>query len=162
MDKNSHIQLIGSLDSDCQIKIYNHEVVRSMLTTFIDKDLSIEISIHKPKRSERQNRWYWGIAIRQCILPFIKETTGETFEPEEIHAFHLKEIINVKFKTRTILGKTVMIFDDVSTSSMNTKQFAEFKDKIQQHWAEKGCVIPDPVNNSFLNEYDRINNNPYC
>jgi len=35
---------------------------------------------------------------------------------------------------------------------MTTKEFSEFVIKIQQHWAERGLVIPDPEQKEFLND----------
>jgi hypothetical protein len=139
----------GSLGS--HIHINDQRTVESILRNFYDKDVIITIKPYRKSRSNAQNRWYWGVAI-MAIIPQLKEQTGEVYTKEEIHRYHLEEVIGVDHRIRNILGKTVIIFDDISTSKMSTKEFGEFKDTIQAYWAERDIIIPDPNQENFLNE----------
>jgi len=51
-----------------------------------------------------------------------------------------------------VLGKEILIFNDVSTKSMNTIQFNDFKQTIQNHWAVRNIDIPDPNEENFINQ----------
>lgn len=149
------LEFLGDVMEDGKLQWYKPQFVHGALRQFADKQVEVTVRLVRKKRSNAQNRWYWGIAISQCILPHIKNSTGEIQTKENIHAFHLSQILEVKSKTHTVLGKTVMIFEYVSTSTMTTIEFNNFKELIQAFWAQRGCVIPDPVGQSFLNEYGR-------
>jgi len=119
----------------------------------IPEDTEVEITIkgYKKNRSNAQNRWYWGMAI-PAIARQIKELTGESYTKEELHKYNLQEVCKVPHTIREILGKTVIIFQDKSTKSMSTQEFNDFKSLLQGYYAERDIIIPDPMQENFLNE----------
>jgi hypothetical protein len=135
-----------------RIDIYNHHLISPMLSNLEGKEIEITVKRFKKSRSAAQNRWYWGIAIAGTLIPQLKNMTGEDFTKEELHQLHLTACIKCKFSTRDILGKTVIMYDDISTKKMTTVEFNSFKDKVQKFWAEKGIDIPDPNEENYLNE----------
>ena len=137
--------------SGSRLIIINENFLQSAYSK-LPESVQVIISAEKKTRSHKQNRWYWGIAI-PTIIAGIKEQTGEKHTKEEIHKFNLQEVCKVKFRTRTIMGKTVMIFDDISTSKMNTEEFNDFKDELQMYWAQRDIIVPDPNQDSFLNQF---------
>ena len=143
IDKRSGLPLIRD----------SHRFVNYFLNEFPDEQPCI-ITIKKlvRKRSLAQNRWYFGVAIDKFIIPFIAETQGETVSKTEVHAFHLMEICKCSFRPVSVMGKAVLIMDDVKTSDMTTREFDDFKDKIQAYWSEKGLVIPNPNEDNLLNQ----------
>lgn len=86
----------------------------------------------KKLRSNNANRYYWGV-----VIAAISEHTG--YDPAEIH-----EMMKKKFNLKTaLLGSTMEEYSG-STRILNTKEFAEYVDKIRM-WAnvELDCRIPD-------------------
>lgn len=86
---------------------------------------------HKSQRSNPQNAAYWGIAVE-----ILADHLG--YSKEETHdALRLKFLSRIDEKT----GLTVTR----STTSLNTKEFSEYYDKIQR-WAMEflNCYIPSP------------------
>jgi len=137
--------------SGSRLVIDNEKILESAYQKLPD-EVQVTITAEKKTRSQKQNRWYWGIAI-PTIITGVKEQTGENYTKEEIHKFNLQEVCKVKFRTRTIMGKTVMIFDDISTSKMNTQEFNNFKDELQMYWSQRDIIVPDPNQESFLNQF---------
>ena len=96
----------------------------------------VTITEHHEKRTNPQNKYYWGV-----VLPIISLETGYTVdETHEVlkQMFLQKEIVNRK------TGQVNRVTD--STAMQDTKQFAEYIDKIVM-WAmtELDCYIPDPA-----------------
>lgn len=91
--------------------------------------VSIYISSRKPKRSEAQNRYYWGV-----YLPMIAHETGER-DLERLHT-----LFKGKFLTTGIvyvLGERVRITK--STASLSKNDFSEYIMAIE---AETGVQAP--------------------
>ena len=125
--------------------------VKSFISSMEGKNVVINIKKHKKSRSDAQNRWYWGVALKK-ITQDLYNIQGELFTKEEIHAYHKSVITSSKFSTLNVLGTEIMVFNDISTKSMNTIQFNDFKQSIQAHWASKGIDIPDPNEENFMNQ----------
>ena len=62
------------------------------------------------------------------------------------------ELLRPRIMTRDVLDRQVITYEVKRVSAMTTKEFSEFVIKIQQHWAERGLVIPDPEQKEFLND----------
>tara|TARA_R100000908_G_scaffold56710_1_gene32249 strand:+ start:42772 stop:43215 length:444 start_codon:yes stop_codon:yes gene_type:complete len=134
-----------------KLTFLNEEKVKSFISSIEGKDVVINIKKHKKNRSNAQNRWYWGVALKK-ITEDLYNIQGELFTKEEIHSYHKSVVIASKFNTLNVLGKEILIFNDVSTKSMNTIQFNDFKQTIQNHWAVRGIDIPDPNEENFINQ----------
>ena len=133
--------------------VLNSGKVSSHLRQYEGKDLVVSVREYKKKATERQIRWYWGVAI-QTIIAGHKKATGEVLDPDEVHAFNMNSIVKPKIRTKEVMGVTIIQVDDFSLSKMNTKEFCVFKDKLQLFWAEKDIIIPDPNQENFLNDDD--------
>ena len=144
-------KFIGNLNEDLSVTINNAKDCSSLLNKFVGP---IEILIRKisKKRTDKQNRWYWGVCIR-TIIEETKRIDGEEYTKDQIHFYILSQVINVKFRTETVMDRTIMIFEIPSTTQMSTYEFMNFKENIQRHFAErKGIVIPDPTEKTYINE----------
>ena len=96
------------------------------------KRVELILRKRKSKRSNQQNKAYWGIAIE-----ILCDKTGYT--KDQMH-FALKE----KFASRIDPVTELRIVE--STSKMDTVRFNKYYADIQQ-WATEflnGCYIPDP------------------
>lgn len=98
-----------------------------------DKVFDVSIKLHREKRSNPQNAWYWVI-----VGIVAKETDNDK---DTIHRFFKKEFIGYDVK---------MIGDDKiaivrSTASLNTEEFSEYLSKVEAFCAnELGIILPDP------------------
>lgn len=95
--------------------------------------VSVSITNAKPKRTEQQNRYYWGV-----YLPEISRETGE----KDIERLHL--LFSGQFLTEAIfevLGRKVR--KKKSTSELSTGEFSNY---IVDIYTETG-VMPPPTEN---------------
>jgi hypothetical protein len=92
------------------------------------------------KRSNPQNRYYWGLVI-PMIHNGIKEMGTElTFL--ETHEF-LKARFNISDLVNEDTGETISL--PLSTTRLNKSEFSDYVAKIQQFAAEfLNIIIPDP------------------
>lgn len=85
------------------------------------EDVTLEIHNRKPKRTEAQNRYYWG-----AYLPLIAEETGE----KDLDRLH--ELFKGKFLTQgvvEVLGEKVRM--KKSTAALSKVEFCEYIMAIQ-------------------------------
>lgn len=103
----------------------------------------VTIKPHKLTRSQRQNRYYWGVVIKT-----LSDFTGD--DAEATHKA-LSEMFLHGEKV-TALGIEVMVYP--STTKLNTKEFSAFVDAIR-HFAmhDYGVYIPE-VDKPPLDEVD--------
>lgn len=100
-----------------------------------DKAWDVKIIEHKPKRSDQQNRYLWGV----CYAELCKVLPG--WHAEDIHEYMLGE----HFGWETIEGMGRKRLRPLHRSSrLNKQEFADFVAFIQQKAAEHGVFIPDP------------------
>lgn len=96
------------------------------------EEVSLYVTSQKPKRTEQQNRYYWG-----AYLPLICEATGYT--PDELHTYFKGKYLTRGVKP--ILGHSVRL--TASTTELNKSEFSAFVDAISM---ETGIMPPDPKN----------------
>lgn len=94
-----------------------------------DEKVTVTLASKKPKRSIRQNSFYWA------YLTLISEDTGHS--PEELHEWAKGKCLPSKVKE--ILGDPVRV--KKSTTELNKSGFTEFIKKIS---VETGIAPPDP------------------
>lgn len=95
----------------------------------VGEKVSIYVSSRRPKRSEAQNRYYWGV-----YLPLIAEETGE----RDLDRLH--KLFSGKFLTTGIvevLGEKVRLTKSTTTLSKN-----DFSEYIMAIEAETGVQAP--------------------
>jgi hypothetical protein len=101
----------------------------------------VEVLVRKPKkvRSNRQNRYYWGV-----VLKLISEETGE--EMEDLHN-------HFSYKWLSAKGKSGRLMTRRSTTTLSTVEFMEYIDKIIV-WAEQFLKITFPNPDEVEYNYD--------
>ncbi len=98
------------------------------------KAWDIVIEEYKPKRSEQQNRYLWGV----CYAELMKVLPG--WDAEDIHEYMLGE----HFGWETIEGMGRKRLRPLRRSSrLNKQEFADFVAFVQKKAAEHGVFIPD-------------------
>jgi hypothetical protein len=131
-----------------RIDFYAQDYVGRKLQILDGQDVFITIKKFKPKRSIKQNNWYYGVAI-PMIQHFLLDTQGEKYTKDEVNQYHLNTVIKPKLETKAIFGKVCVIYDIKRTSEMSTVEFMDFKEQVQVHWAQYELFIPDPEQTEF-------------
>lgn len=111
---------------------------RQAMKTFPDGRVTIRVEKWKAKRSNAQNRYWWGTVVK-----LFSEHCGEY--PEDMH-----EILKVQLlpKQVTVIdadtGEEKEITIGRSTSNLNASEFKQLIEKAQHLGATLGIYIPDP------------------
>lgn len=110
---------------------------------FEGKKVDVIIKNHVDKSSNPQKRYFFGVVFR--MIADYMDSYGETHSYEEIYDY---------YKNKGYFGYMKMFDEPVpqGLSRCTTQQASEAKERIQQEWAEKGLIIPDPQQTEFLDE----------
>jgi hypothetical protein len=108
---------------------------------FEGQKVDIIIERHKTKRTNPQNRYWWGVMLK-LITDYMNEQGYELTE-QDWHDYYVNKGY---FGYKDILGLQV----PRGSSEATTLEFNEVFDKIQKEWALRGLVIPDPNQEEFL------------
>ena len=107
----------SKLDGQASLVVTSKRWYQNQLNKFQDGEaVTLEIHNRKPKRTEQQNRYYWG-----CYLPLVAKETGEG----DLDALH--ELFKGKFLAEGIvevLGEKVR--KKKSTTELGVGEFCEF------------------------------------
>jgi hypothetical protein len=144
------MEYIGKIENG-KLVFYNEQILELQIKSLEGKDVSIKIEKVKRKRSDRQNRWYWGVAI-PTIINGIKEQNGETLDKETAHALALNITDGLKLESKMLFGYNVIEVKQKRTSDMTVEEFSEFYQKLQNAFAERDIIIPDPKQDNFINQ----------
>ena len=113
----------------------------SVMVRWLDPAKSWKITLEefKPKRSDAQNAFLWGV-----VYPSILEGGGEAlrgWQKDDLHEYMLGE--HFGWETLTLGGKTV--HKPVRRSSrLNKQDFSDYLEFLSRRAAELGIVIPEP------------------
>jgi len=125
----------------------NRDRITAAIKHFEGKPVTITIERTKKKRSNGQNRWYWGVCLP--IVQMGLSDSGNAFTKEQTH--ELLKVALIKICPEVVLAETVIentgeIIQRIrSTSEFTTSEFMDFKSAIQQWCAEVlGIEVPDP------------------
>lgn len=95
--------------------------------------VSLYVSSRKPKRSEQQNRYYWGV-----VLPTIAHETGER-DLDRLHRLFTGKFLTTGIET--VLGEKVRMVR--STATLSKSEFFEYILSIE---GDTGITMPPPTN----------------
>lgn len=128
----------ADVDKDGRLELARAEQARrrTYLQSLAGRSVDIIVKIHRDRRSDKQNRWWWGIAV-----PLIAHELGyDKHEHETVHY----ALVNLCFGTTP---DPVMKQDipNVRSSQLTTVQFSELMEWAVR-WAaqEHGIEIPLP------------------
>lgn len=103
-----------------------------------------ELTVTKPNRSERQNRWYWGEVVDSVFKACLQ--AGISTTPEGVHE-HFKRKYLTPRGSVDINGNEILI--PPSTTKLNTAEFSEYILNIMsdEQVVEMGVIIdlPDEI-----------------
>ena len=93
------------------------------------------------KRSDQQNRYYWGVIINEFVDGYT-DTTGEKISKDEAHDF-----LKARFNYREIINRETGEVARVpkSTSALTTSAFMDYQAECVRFIGEWfGRVVPEP------------------
>lgn len=130
--KNIKFYHFGKIEHG-KIELFDQRAYDIQVKRLEGKDIQITIAKRQYKRSDRQNRYYFGV-----VVDIIGNELG--YSPEEIH-----ELLKALFLKTKIPFKGNEVEIVKSTTALNTQEFEEYLEKIRI-WAstELGVVIPLP------------------
>lgn len=100
-----------------------------------DRAWKVEVSEHRSRRSDEQNRYLWGVVYATIL----KHLPG--WDADDLHEYFLGEWSG----WQTIEGFGRKRLKPVRRSSkLNTTEFADYVAFIQRKMAERGIYVPDP------------------
>ena len=100
-----------------------------------DKPWRIEVGEYKPRRSEQQNRYVWGV----CYATICKHFEG--WRSEDVHEYMLGRHFGF-MEIGTMDGARKVPIR--RSSRLNKQEFTDFVATIHQIAGEHGIFIPDP------------------
>jgi len=140
----SSYEAIGQISDDKRsIDIHNFELYSSPFELLKGVDLHITIKKRGRKRSVQQNAYFHAVIV-PIIKDFLKETSGVTYDNEQVKLFIYHEIVGMQFRETEIAGKNYYELVGKRMSQRTTEQFNEAKEIIQEKMALLDIVIPDP------------------
>lgn len=106
------------------------------LKRLVGQAVDVVVKVHRNRRSDRQNRWHWGIAV-----PLIAQELG--YDKHEHETLHY-ELVALCFGT-TFDPRLKQQVPNARSSQLTTTQFSELME-WEVRWAaqEHGINIPLP------------------
>lgn len=123
---------LRAIIKDGRIEYQNPEEYNEIIKLLEGLPIVVRIEKWYKRRSNPQNRYYWGV-----IIDILSESTGE----DDLDAIH--EALKRKFlPKRTVLGEDV---SELSTKKLKTIEFEDYMSKIRM-WASRdyNIYIPEP------------------
>lgn len=141
---NDGYEVMATLTDDCQFVAITHfRMLRRALQKFIGQDLIITIQILKSKRSDKQNRYMWGVVV-PYVRHWLYETKGEKYSREQTYIWLRVKLLQEEPIITEIDGVEVVTMTGKRFSAMNTAEFAEAVDTIRDKMLHRGLDIPEP------------------
>lgn len=109
------------------------------------KNVRITLEEIKRRRSDRQNRYYWGVIIVMVTEMFLD--AGNTIDGEQVHEF-LKE--HVGALKDTVLDPHGVLHSVVrSSTKLTTAEWEDYMERIRVWAADFSLNIPAPNESEF-------------
>lgn len=104
-----------------------------------DKRWKISVKENKETRSQRSNRYLWGV-VYATIRNHVMDSKGDVYTVEEIHEHYKHRFLIPEVKT--VMGKEMKLYR--TTTKMTKKEFSDYLELVIYAAAEIGCVVPPP------------------
>lgn len=95
----------------------------------------VTVEEYKPRRSNQQNAYLWGVAYRIICETF------EGWRPDDVHEYMLGRHFGTE-TIETMRGTEVVPIR--RSSKLNKQEFSDYVAHVQEIASEHGIFIPDP------------------
>jgi hypothetical protein len=116
------------------------ERIASTIRRMEGKRLLIVIKEQKRQRSNKQNRYYFGVIVMMVTEMF--REAGNYVGAEEVHDFLKEHVGNLRQIIVTPDGEVLKILG--STTKLSTQEFEVYMEKVRAWAAGFGLIIPLP------------------
>lgn len=140
------------VDREPMLSLNQVVAFRRIIIGLFGYNLEIKVQPHRSKRSLAQNRYIWGVVV-PCVRAWLKETEGKVWEKEEVYVWLRTGVLGDTVKITEIMGTQVLTMTGKRFSAMNTKEFTVAVETLMQKLAFQGCVVPEPRQDNFLQEF---------
>lgn len=117
------------------------QAITNFLLRIPAEQYPIEVRWGRPRRTNRQNRYLWGV-VYKTFAEGMSEQSGELVKPEWIHDLCRQHFLP-RFKVPGT-DKTVPMSTTDLCRSGNEQAFQDYVEQIMALAAHKGIFIPDP------------------
>jgi hypothetical protein len=138
----SDVLELSCLVTNGRIPLEVSQAVAAALRRMDGKRVIISLRKHVNRRSDRQNRAYWGIIVPRVLEMFTD--AGNDTTKEEIHEY-LKEHVGGPMFARVLIdpdGERRPVVR--SSTTLTTVEWEDFMEKIRAWAAERGLILPMP------------------
>ena len=125
----------GHISQECR------STIARCLRNLEGKQIKIVVEEKNKRRSQRQNRYLWGVVVPKVKEELQKHVEDSTIEPEDAYFFIKRYALNLIDFCDTPLGRITIT---TQMRNMNTENFEENMEKIRAFFAERGIEIPLP------------------
>jgi hypothetical protein len=123
------------------------EAIRDKLKGMVGKNVTIILGEWKPPRSNKQNRYYWGVVVKRIHRVFLYH--GNELDLNQTHEF-LKEYVGMLTDVLILPnGQKRNIVR--STTSLDTGEWEVFMEKCRE-WAARVLNLVIPLPNEVLED----------
>ena len=134
------LELYGHITDEGKMEVHNKLRLLEWARLNAGKDIKVRFERKRKNRSTTQNRYYWGVVIREITIR-LRELGHQELSDETVH-----EMMKIKFNYEPLASEHGEILEiPRSTSGLTTVQFIEYMDRVRQ-WAAGflSINIPDP------------------
>ena len=118
-----------------KVEFLNLPLFNRDLKQYEGRDAFVVLHPYKDKRSQNQNRYYWGV-----VMKLLSDELG--YLPDEMHEVMKQKFLNV----RDVKVGTVKYQIPESTTKLTTTDFEDYVSKIRI-WAAKDLNVMIPLPN---------------
>lgn len=134
------LSLYGNIDEQGTLHVHNRQRLLEWARQYPGKNITIKFERKGSKRSSPQNRYYWGIVIREITIR-LRDLGHQWLTDEDVH-----DMMKLKFNYEQIVSEQGEVLElPKSTATLTKTQFAEYVENIRM-WAAGflSLKIPDP------------------
>ena len=128
---------LGFVSEDGSLSFSYPKVVKEYLRSLAGVEVDVQIGKHYKPRTEKENRYYWGV-----VIPIIASEVGEE-NPDVVHIW-LQIAVGHK---KTVCGVDV----PRGTSDLSTAEFEEYASKARM-FASKFLHVYIPLPNEGISD----------
>lgn len=115
------------------------------------ESISFQVVAHKPKRSIKQNSYYWGVVIQMTLEFYLNNIKALITDLMQAMRFELTpDFVHELFK--------LMFNKGLSTTKLKTDGMMAYQDAIREHFFHKYKVDIPPPNEPPIDLKIQVNN----
>jgi len=127
---------------DGQLRIFKRKELDEIIRNTPDCHIVITFEKKRKKRSDNENRYYWGVVINDFVNGYL-ETTGDKITPEQAH-----EILKLKCNYTEIINKKTgeVLQVPQTTTDLSTTKFEEYLEDCRRfifEWFGITVLLPN-------------------